>query len=92
MWRKIRLITGREFWSRVRKRSFIITTLVAPLGFLLFILFIAFVASMGESEKHILIIDESGHFANTVFPSSDDGNIVVGLVDIVSHKGSKIAT
>lgn len=91
MWRKIRLITGREFWSRVRKRSFIITTLVAPLGFLLFILFIAFVASMGESEKHILIIDESGHFANAVFPSSDDGNIVVDKMDTIYHKGSELA-
>lgn len=91
MWRRIRLITGREYWSRVKKKSFIITTLVAPLGFVLFFLFIAFVTTMGESEKHVLIIDESGVFDDVVFPSSDDGTVKVEKLDTLFHSGADLA-
>jgi ABC-2 type transport system permease protein len=90
MWRRIRLITGREYWSRVRKKSFIITTLVAPLGFVFFFLFVAFVSTMGESEKRVLVIDESGLFDDVVFPSSDDGSVKVEKLDTIFHSGDDL--
>lgn len=91
MLNKIGLIIGREYLSRVKKKSFILTTLIAPLGFIVFFGFVAFVSSVGESEKSVLIIDESGLFEDAVFPSSDDGNIKIDKLDTVYHKGSEIA-
>lgn len=55
---KIRLIIGREYWTRVRKPSFIIMTILGPL---LIGGFIALSVYVGASEKKtydVLVIDE----------------------------------
>lgn len=61
--KKIWLIIQREYLSRVKKRSFIITTLLAPLGIiLLFALQFLFIG-MGKDKSTIAISDESGFFS-----------------------------
>ena len=61
---QVSIIIGREFNERVRKKSFIITTLLMPL--LMIGLMFAPMLIMkysGGDEKHIAMIDESGLIA-----------------------------
>ncbi|GIV33948.1 MAG: ABC transporter permease [Chitinophagales bacterium] len=64
MMEKIWLIITREYLTRVRKRSFLITTLLAPAGFALFFISVILLSSYGESKKRIVVVDESGYFRN----------------------------
>ncbi|HXH19139.1 MAG TPA: ABC transporter permease [Chitinophagales bacterium] len=62
---KIRLIIQREYISRVRQRSFLITTLLAPAGFALFFLAVIFLTGYSsESKRRIVVKDDSGFFRN----------------------------
>lgn len=58
---KIWLIAGREYITRVRKKTFIVATLLTPIGFgLLMFLGTYFAAKGGEAAKNILVKDDSG--------------------------------
>ena len=61
---QVGIIIGREFNERVRKKSFIITTLLMPLLMvgLMFAPMLIMKYSGGD-EKHIAVIDESGLIA-----------------------------
>jgi ABC-2 type transport system permease protein len=64
---KIFLITQREFTSRVRKKSFIIMSILAPLLFGGFISLMAyFGSSKDEKIKTIAVIDSSSFFINKI--------------------------
>ena len=76
--KKVFLIIQREYWTRVRKKSFIITTLLAPLGFAAFFVVMILLAQNSESEKRIAVIDESGIFKNNI---SDTRNLHFKFVD-----------
>lgn len=66
---KILLIIKREYLSRVRKRSFIIMTLLAPLLMGGLIMAPLFMDTSDDEQKEIWIFDESGllenHYENT---------------------------
>ncbi|HCX24060.1 MAG: ABC transporter permease [Flammeovirgaceae bacterium] len=66
----IGLIIAREYLSRVRKKSFIIMTLLAPILFGGFIFIVGWTASKGSDTKNIQVVDESGMFAE-IFVDSD---------------------
>lgn len=66
---KVFLIIQREYLSRVKKRSFIIMTLLAPLGFAAFMLVTILLSSGTDSKKRIAVIDESGYFKNELTDS-----------------------
>ncbi len=58
---KIWLIAGREYITRVRKKTFIVATLLTPIGFgLLMFLGTYFAAKGGEAAKNIVVKDDSG--------------------------------
>lgn len=58
------LIIKREYLSRVKKKSFIIITLLVPLIFAAFIGLEIFISLGGNKEtQHIAVIDESGLFS-----------------------------
>jgi ABC-2 type transport system permease protein len=58
---KIWLITQREYLTRVLNKTFILTTLLTPLGFLLFIVVLGFIMNTGSDKvKNILIADRVG--------------------------------
>ncbi len=58
------LIIKREYLVRVRKRSFIIMTILGPLLIFGFYALIGWAAVSSASQKKIAIVDESGQFVN----------------------------
>lgn len=64
---KIGIIIGREFNERVRKKSFIITTLLTPLLIIALMIAPALIISYsGGEKKQIAVVDESGIIANNL--------------------------
>lgn len=63
---KTLLVIKREFWTRVRKKSFIIMTLLTPILFIAMSLFIGYFATSGASKKTIVVHDESSYFKNQI--------------------------
>ena len=62
---KILLVIKREYWTRVRKRSFIVMTLLTPVLFTVLIGGMVYIAmNDGEEQKTIGVIDESGLFTD----------------------------
>ena len=62
---KIFLIIKREYLTRVRKKSFIVMTILAPLLMVFFygiIFYFALNKDVGESQKKIYVSDETGNF------------------------------
>lgn len=72
--RKIAVILQREYMSRVRKRSFILTTLLAPLGIIALLFSTFVVQKIGSQPLHIGFVDESGLFAEVAFADAADGS------------------
>lgn len=64
---KILLIIQREYFTRVKKKSFLLLTFLVPVLFLAMFIFIGYVAAnqneMGDKKK-IEVVDESGWFVN----------------------------
>lgn len=61
---KLWIIIKREYLTRVRKKSFLLTTILVPLliaGFYALMIFVA-VGGGGTTSKRIAVVDESGHF------------------------------
>jgi ABC-2 type transport system permease protein len=67
MLQKIWLVTKREYTTRVRKKSFIIMTIAAPLLMVLFygiIIYVSINKDIGSTTKNIYVSDKNGTFAN----------------------------
>lgn len=63
---KIWLIIKREYLTRVRKKSFIITTLLFPLLYLALIFGMGYIAEKSKQNLHVAVIDSSGYFSHTL--------------------------
>ena len=73
---KFWLIVQREYLTRVKKKSFIVTTLLTPFAFALFFAVVFFILSYeGGDILNIAVYDESGLLENRNIPSSKDGTI-----------------
>lgn len=59
---KIWLIIQREYLSRVRKKSFIIMTILGPIIMAAIMIVPAILATIGDETKKVGIVDESGFF------------------------------
>ncbi len=60
---KISLIISREYLTRVKKKSFVIMTIVGPILMAAMIILPAFLANWSEAtEKRIAVLDETGWF------------------------------
>ena len=70
--RKTWLIIQREYLTRVRKRLFIITTLLAPLGMGIIVMLPILLSKVSSEEQSIGVIDRSGIFENKL---QDEGAI-----------------
>ncbi len=69
---KLWLIIRREYLSRVQKKSFILTTLLTPLAFLVFFIFVGFIMSYESDEANkIAIVDQDNMLKKAI---KDDGN------------------
>ena len=60
--KKIKLIIAREYLTRIRKRTFIIGTILFPLLYLGFIFGIAYIGEKSQVGLKIAIVDSSGYF------------------------------
>jgi ABC-2 type transport system permease protein len=58
---KIWLIIKREYLTRVRKKTFIIGTLLFPILYLLLIFGTGYIAESTRRQLHVAVIDSSGH-------------------------------
>jgi len=61
---KILLIVKREYLTRVRKRSFIVMSVIGPLLFGLMFLIPIWLVTRESEQKVIEVLDESGYFIN----------------------------
>ena len=69
---KVLLIIWREYLTRVRKRSFIIMSILGPVIFAAFMVVPAWMAMSEDQEvKNIAIVDSSAMFMN-VIPETED--------------------
>jgi len=67
------LIIKREYMVRVRKKSFIIMTILGPVLIFGFYAIIGWAAVSSINQKKIAVVDESGHFVNK-FKNDDETN------------------
>lgn len=69
---KIGIIIQREFNERVKKKSFIITTILTPL-FMIALMFAPALISTysGGDTKHIAVVDESGYIAGQLMDNEE---------------------
>jgi ABC-2 type transport system permease protein len=75
---KILLIIRREYLSRVRRRIFLITTLLAPLSLGVVTLLPVFLARHGGGQEKIALYDESGIFSDQL---QNRGNVTFGHIN-----------
>ena len=68
---KIPIIIRREYLSRVKKRSFIVMTLLGPLLMASMMIVPVFIARMSDETKTIGVVDEKGIFYNA-FPNTEN--------------------
>jgi len=61
---KTAIIIKREYLSRVKKRSFILTTLLLPILFIVFLFGTSYLAAKSTREKKVVVKDESGYFTD----------------------------
>ncbi len=58
---KIWIVAKREYLTRVQKKTFILVTLLTPIGIALFSVLVGFIMSAGsKSDQHVLIHDDTG--------------------------------
>jgi ABC-2 type transport system permease protein len=69
--KKIPIIIRREYLSRVRKRSFIVMTILGPILMAAMMIVPIFIAQMSDETKTIVVADESGIFYKR-FPDTED--------------------
>jgi ABC-2 type transport system permease protein len=63
---KIWLIIKREYLTRVRKRTFIISTLLFPLLYLALVFGMGYIADKSKQNLTVAIIDSSGYFSQSL--------------------------
>ena len=90
--KKVLIIIQREYITRIRKKAFIVTTLLAPLGFVAFMVFSILISGYSSSNKNVAIIDDSGLFDTMAFADATDGSVLfhkekdLGQVEAVIKK------
>ena len=68
---KIKLIISREYLTRVKKKSFIVMTILGPILFAAMMVVPTWLASMEDTDvKNIAVIDSSSIFINKI-PDTD---------------------
>jgi ABC-2 type transport system permease protein len=84
---KILLIIRREYMTRVRKRSFIVMTILGPLLMAAIVIVPVYIATMTNEVKTVSVIDETGFFFRK-FKDSESIKFHYLVSDIWSAKSS----
>ena len=88
---KIWLIIKREYLTRVRKKSFIITTLLFPLLYLALIFGMGFIAKKSKQNLNLAVIDSSGYFSQALVEKQNNLDNSSTLT-IVKENPAKVLT
>ena len=76
---KIFLIISREYFTRVKKKSFLITTILVPLVIVAFYAIIIAVSLKGSTdETKLAVIDKTGIFTDSTLAKSK--NLIITFV------------
>lgn len=82
-------MAAREYSTRVRRKSFLITTLLVPLLFIGMMVLPAVIASMSTpSERHIAVVDQSGNIARR-FPRVQGLDLTLSTIPVDSLKADE---
>lgn len=75
------LIIKREYLTRVRKKTFIISTILFPLLYIVLIFGMGFIADKSRQNLTVAVIDSSGYFSEAIINRSnqDDKNSTLKL-------------
>jgi len=81
---KIFLIIKREYLTRVRKKTFIISTILFPLLYLGIIFGMAYLGEKGKARLNVAVLDFSGYFDKGKMERANqkDSSTVLSLVNI----------
>jgi len=79
--KKIWIIIQREYITRVKRKSFIITTLLAPLGFFALIAGSVLISTYSQGRTDVAIIDDSGLFKDISIADATDQTVYFHRVD-----------
>ena len=77
--KNIIIITKREFLTQVKKKSFVVLTLLAPILLLAFGAVIGLMFKANETHTKIEVVDNSGMFANGLKSSSFNSTTIPEL-------------
>ncbi len=86
--KKIWIIIKREYLTRVRKKTFIISTLLFPLLYMGLIFGMGFIAENSKQSLHVALIDSSGYFTSDLIAQQ---NLSDKSSDITLVKGDPAA-
>ena len=91
---KIRLVAGREYSIRVKKKSFIFTTILTPILFAALMVIPSVVMLMGGDDevRKVMVLDHSGIVAPTLTDSELVDYEVLEGVSVDSLKANFAAT
>lgn len=80
---KILLIIQREYLTRVRKKTFIISTILFPLLYLALIFGMGYLGAKSMANLHVAVIDSSGYFNKGQFERSNttDSSLVMTMLN-----------
>lgn len=85
---KIGIIIGREYRTRVFKRSFILLTILVPVLLVAVMVLPALLSSMDLDEQRVAIIDRTGLYAHRL-ASTESYEFVVADMTLDEYKSSK---
>ncbi|MDY0102789.1 MAG: ABC transporter permease [Lentimicrobium sp.] len=84
---KIFLVIQREYLSRVKKKSFIVMTILGPILMAALFIVPVFLSQMSEGTKRVEILDETGWFLNK-FENSDRFEFEYVFTDLETAKNN----
>ncbi len=73
----LRLIIGREYSSRVKKKSFLVTTILVPILFILFMFGAMWLGMKEDKQVKVLIGDPGGWCGNEIYQDSSKNSPAV---------------
>lgn len=85
--KKILLIIQREYYTRVKKRSFIVMTILGPLFMAAIVVVPVYLATRNNEMKTVAVVDETGIFLEK-FKDSDNTRYHYLVTDIDAAKAS----
>lgn len=81
------LVIRREYWTRVKKKSFIIITLLVPILIIGFYAAIFYISSLDTGSHKIGVIDDTGYISERMQSNENIQYAVLKNVDLEAAKG-----